>query len=38
MQLAKALHISPAALEVPNVDTLVGIMHILFVLERDYGF
>lgn len=35
--LAKALDISPKALDVPDIDTYVGLMHTLFTLEDVYG-
>lgn len=35
--LAKALEVSPNALDVPEVDSFVGIMHTLFALEDLYG-
>lgn len=35
--LAKALDVSPNALNIPQVDNLVGLMHTLFALEDLYG-
>ena len=35
--LAEALGVSPQALNVPDIDSLTGIMHTLFVLEDIYG-
>ena len=35
--LAKVLEVSPAALNVPNIDSYVGLMHTLFALEDIYG-
>ena len=35
--LAQALEVSPAALAVPDIDTNVGLMHTLFVLEDLRG-
>lgn len=37
-KLAKTLEVSPAALDVPNISTVDGIMHTLFALEDLYGF
>lgn len=34
--LAEIFDISPAALNVPDIDTYVGLMHTLFVLEDQY--
>ena len=34
--LAKVLEVSPAALNVPNIDSYVGLMHTLFALEDIY--
>lgn len=35
--LASALEVSPAALNVPNIDSYTGVMHTLFTLEDLYG-
>lgn len=35
--LARALDISPQALEVPDIDSETGLMHTLFALEDIYG-
>ena len=35
---ANSLNVSPAALNVPEIDTNVGLMHTLFALEDTYGF
>ena len=35
--LASILDISPAALNVPDIDTYTGLMHTLFALEDIYG-
>lgn len=35
--LAKALDVSPYALDVPDIDSYVGLMHTLFTLEDLYG-
>ena len=35
--LAAALDVSPLALNVPDIDSLFGIMHTLFALEDRYG-
>ena len=35
--LAKVLEVSPAALNVPDIDSYVGLMHTLFALEDIYG-
>lgn len=35
--LAKVLDVSPRAIAVPEIDTEVGLMHTLFVLEDRYG-
>lgn len=35
--LAQALDISPHALDVPDIDSYVGLMHTLFTLEDLYG-
>ncbi len=35
--LAKALDVSPNALDVPNIDSMIGIAHTLFALEDTRG-
>lgn len=35
--LAQALDVSPQALDVPDIDSYVGLMHTLFTLEDLYG-
>ena len=35
--LANALGVSPLALEVPNIDSYLGVIHTLFALEDLYG-
>ena len=35
--LAQALGVSPHALDVPDIDSYVGLMHTLFTLEDLYG-
>lgn len=35
--LANALEISPQALDLPNIDSEIGLMHTLFALEDIYG-
>ena len=35
--LAKELDVSPQALNVPDIDTYIGLMHTLFTLEDLYG-
>ena len=35
--LAKILDVSPQALDVPDIDTQIGLMHTLFTLEDVYG-
>ena len=35
--LADALEVSPHALDVPDIDSYVGLMHTLFTLEDIYG-
>ena len=37
-QIAYLLDISPLALNVPEIDSLYGLMHTLFALEDIYGF
>ena len=36
-ELAKVLDVSPKALDVPEIDSYVGLMHTLFALEDIYG-
>lgn len=36
-KIAKALNVSPAALNVPDIESYVGVMHTLFALEDLYG-
>lgn len=35
--LANAMDVSPKALDVPEIDTHIGLMHTLFALEDLYG-
>ena len=35
--LAQALAVSPKALDVPDIDSYIGLMHTLFTLEDIYG-
>ena len=35
--LAQALDVSPHALDVPDIDSYIGLMHTLFTLEALYG-
>ena len=35
--LAQALDVSPHALDVPDIDSYIGLMHTLFTLEDNYG-
>ena len=35
--LARALDVSPRALDVPDIDSYIGLMHTLFALEDIYG-
>lgn len=35
--LAQVLDVSPSALDVPDIDSYVGLMHTLFALEDIYG-
>ena len=35
--LAQALDVSPQALDVPDIDSQIGLMHTLFTLEDLYG-
>ena len=37
-QLAQVLGVSPQALNVPDIESYVGVMHTLFALEDNYGF
>ena len=36
--LASALEVSPKALDIPDIDSFVGLIHTLFALEDIYGF
>jgi transcriptional regulator with XRE-family HTH domain len=36
--IAHALGVTPYALNVPDIDSYNGVMHILFTLEDNYGF
>lgn len=36
-EIAKTLDVSPAALDVPNIESYIGLMHTLFALEDLYG-
>ena len=36
-KLAEALGVSPLALDVPDIDSDIGLMHTLFTLEDRYG-
>ncbi len=36
--LAQALGVAPQALDIPDIDSYIGLMHTLFVLEDIYGF
>ena len=36
-KVAEVLDVSPNALNVPNIDSYVGVMHTLFALEDLYG-
>lgn len=36
-ELAEQLAVSPAALNVPNIDNYIGLLHTLFALEDIYG-
>lgn len=36
-KLAHVLQVSPKALDVPDIDTYIGLMHTLFALEDRYG-
>ena len=35
--LAQALEVSPSALNVPDIDSYIGLMHTLFAIEDLYG-
>ncbi len=35
--LAQALGVAPQALDIPDIDSYIGLMHTLFVLEDIYG-
>ena len=35
--LARVLDVSPKALDVPDIDSYIGLMHTLFTLEDRYG-
>ena len=35
--LAQALDVAPQALDIPNIDSQIGLMHTLFALEDIYG-
>ena len=35
--LAQVLDVSPQALDVPDIDSQIGLMHTLFTLEDVYG-
>ena len=37
-KLAYILEVSPQALDLPNIDSEIGLMHTLFALEDIYGF
>lgn len=36
--IAHYLDVSPVALNVPDIDTYIGLMHTMFALEDKYGF
>ena len=36
-RLAEVLEVSPAALDIPNIENYTGVMHTLFALEDIYG-
>ena len=36
-KLAEVLEVSPAALDIPNIESYNGVMHTLFALEDIYG-
>ncbi|WP_285945975.1 helix-turn-helix domain-containing protein [Thomasclavelia cocleata] len=35
--LAQALDVAPQALDIPDIDSYIGLMHTLFALEDNYG-
>ena len=35
--LAQVLDVAPQALDVPDIDSYIGLMHTLFTLEDNYG-
>lgn len=37
-KLAEVLDVCPVALDVPDIDSYIGLMHTLFALEDIYGF
>ena len=37
-EIVKTLDVSQAALDVPNIESYIGLMHTLFALEDLYGF
>lgn len=37
-ELANVLDVSPKALDVPDIDSYIGLMHTLFALEDLFGF
>ena len=36
-QIADVLEVAPEALDVPNIENYLGVMHALFALEDNYG-
>ncbi|MBR5088204.1 MAG: helix-turn-helix transcriptional regulator [Ruminiclostridium sp.] len=36
-QIAQVLEVAPEALDVPNIESYLGVMHTLFALEDNYG-
>ncbi|MBR6046036.1 MAG: helix-turn-helix transcriptional regulator [Ruminococcus sp.] len=36
-KLAEALDVAPEALDVPNIESYLGVMHTLFALEDNFG-
>ena len=36
-QIADVLGVAPEALDVPNIESYLGVMHTLFALEDNYG-
>ncbi|MBR0471021.1 MAG: helix-turn-helix transcriptional regulator [Clostridia bacterium] len=36
-ELARVLEVSPSALDIPNIESYIGVMHTLFALEDLYG-